>query len=257
MSKPTFPEMYEKVLAGTLFRPFVGPLLESVALAPGDRALDVCCGTGIVAREAAQAVGGANVQGVDIDPEMLAVARTNNEQINWKQGDAQGLPFEAGAFDVVLCQQGLQFVPDKPTAVGEMKRVLATGGRIGIATWRPVEENAIFAELQEVAERRLGPIEDRRHSYGDIAAIEALLTHAGFAKLASTTISRTITIPEGRTFIGMNAMALVAMAGVTPESRVETAKKVVDDSEPIFEKYASGEAAVFEVSTNIVSAHMG
>jgi len=96
--------------------------------------LDVACGTGIVARQAAPLVGAdGQVVALDMNPAMLAVARAlpapSGATIHWREGDAMDLPFEDGAFDVVLCQHGLQFVPDRARAVREMRRVLAPGGR--------------------------------------------------------------------------------------------------------------------------------
>lgn len=254
MSKPTFPELYESVLAGTLFLPFADPLLDAAALRDTGQLLDVCCGTAIVSRQAAKRIGEKNVVGVDIDPEMLAVARNAAPNIEFLEADAQALPFEDGSFDVAVCQQGLQFVPNKAKAIGEMKRVLRAGGRIGIATWRPVEENALFLELQKVAEQRLGPIEDKRHSYGDAAAIESLLENAGFTDIESSIVSRTITIPDGRTFITMNSMALVSMAGVESEKRKDAAAGIASESQKVSAKYAHGDAITFELATNIVAA---
>ena len=128
----SFPEMYERLLVGPLFRPWAELTLEEVALAPGDRVLDVACGTGIVARVASERLEGAvRVVGVDVSPDMLAVARAAAPAIDWREGDAARLPLGEGeAFDVVVCQQGLQFFPDKPAAA---RRAAAGAGGRGAA----------------------------------------------------------------------------------------------------------------------------
>src|SRR4029079_19462416 len=143
---------------------------------------DVACGTGIVARLARGAMGpGARVVGVDASPPMLVVARGIDSSIDWREGNAMALPVAASeAFSVLTCHQGLQFFPDKPTAVREMRRVLTPGGRLAIGTWRPLRELSMLRALHPIAEKYLGPVVDARHSFGDADAIAQLLTDAGF-----------------------------------------------------------------------------
>ena len=116
-------------------------LADAARLAPGDRVLDVACGTGVVARAAAERVGrGGRVVGVDINPGMIAVARslpaaTTGAPIQWHERSALDLQLTDVSFDVVVCQQGLQFFPDKAIALKEMRRVLDHGGRIAVSVW--------------------------------------------------------------------------------------------------------------------------
>jgi ubiquinone/menaquinone biosynthesis C-methylase UbiE len=132
MGQASFPEMYERWLVGPLFRPWAEVTFEELKLFPGDRVLDIACGTGIVARVARERLGAAGyVVGIDINVEMLAVARTVAPGIDWRVGNASGLPLhESEQFDVIVCQQGLQFFPDKRAAAAEMRRALAQGGRL-------------------------------------------------------------------------------------------------------------------------------
>src|SRR5690606_32938969 len=110
------------------------------------------------------------IVGVDVNPEMLAVARRIAPGIDWREGNATELPLrEDERFDVVVCQQGLQFFADKPAAAAQLRRALETGGRLAVATWRPDSEIPLFLELRRTAERHLGPITDFRHGYGDAA----------------------------------------------------------------------------------------
>ncbi len=108
-------------------------LLAHLPIASGHRLLDVACGTGIVAREAAYMIGtkGA-ITGFDLDEEMLRIARqeapTRSTHLEWRHGDAQHLPFPDDHFNIVVCQQGLQFFQDKLSALTEMHRVLEPGG---------------------------------------------------------------------------------------------------------------------------------
>src|SRR5262249_7330407 len=101
---------------------------------------------GIVARMAASRVGEAgHVTGLDLNSGMLAVARTvptrHGAPITWQEGSLEALPFEEGTFDVVLCQQGLQFSPNRAVAVCEMRRVLRMGGRLLCSVWRDLSHN--------------------------------------------------------------------------------------------------------------------
>ena len=114
-------------------------LVGRVGVNEGDRVLDVATGTGNAAIPAA--VKGGVTTGLDITPELLEDAKRNASaagvEIDWIEGDAQDLPFEDGSFDVVLSTFGCMFAPDHKRAAGEIARVLAPGGRFGIAAWRP------------------------------------------------------------------------------------------------------------------------
>jgi len=105
----------------------------------GDRVLDVGCGTGVVAITAAKL--GAHVAGIDLTPELLERARQNASisqvSIDWREGDAEDLPFDDGAFDVVVSQFGHIFAPRPEVATAEMLRVLKPGGTIAFSTWPP------------------------------------------------------------------------------------------------------------------------
>lgn len=112
------PELYERYLVPAITSVWANDLLDRIAPRRGESLLDIACGTGIVARLAAQRVG------IDLNAAMLAVARTKSATIEWVEGSALDLPFEANIFDVVLCQLGLQFFPHRSLALREMVRVL-------------------------------------------------------------------------------------------------------------------------------------
>ena len=260
MGQASFPEMYERWLVGPLFRPWAEVTFEEVKLSPGHRVLDVACGTGIVARVARERLGAAGyVVGIDINAEMLAVARTVAPDIDWRVGNAGALPLHDGEqFDVIVCQQGLQFFPDKPAAAAQMRRALARGGRLAVATWRSDEEIPFFRDLRRVAERLLGPVVDLRHSFGNAALIEALLRDAGFHDVRSRTISRRIRFEDGAPLLRLNTMALVGMSAAAKAMADHERKRVVEDivsgSAPVLQSYADGSGVAFELSSNLVTA---
>src|SRR5688572_27748780 len=117
-------EVYESKFVPAVFAEWAPHLVEAAGVAPGQAVLDVACGTGVVARTAADRMGGkGRVVGLDLNDGMLAVAGRLRPDIEWRQGDAAELPFDAGSFDVVLCQSALMFFPDRARALREMARV--------------------------------------------------------------------------------------------------------------------------------------
>ena len=259
MNQTSFPEMYERQLVGPLFRPWAEMTLDEVAVSSGERILDLACGTGIMARLAKQRAGAsARVVGVDISPDMLAVARTVEPGIDWRVGDVAALPLAAEEqFDVVVCQQGLQFFPDKAAAAAQMRRALAPGGRLAVSTWRSDNEIPFFLELRRVAEGHLGPIADQRYSFGDAAALEVLLHDAGFHEVRSRTVSRTIFFEDGAPFLRMNAMALVGMSAggmaLSNEQRQGMVATIAEESIPVLRAYRDGPGIAFELVSNLAT----
>jgi ubiquinone/menaquinone biosynthesis C-methylase UbiE len=127
-------------------------VVELAELQRGLRVLDVACGTGVVARLAADAVGvDGRVAALDVNPGMLTVAAElpaeEGAAIEWVEGNAQALPFAEASFDVVCCQLGLQFFPDREGALREIKRVLVPGGRVAVMVWREIDRAPGFAVL--------------------------------------------------------------------------------------------------------------
>ena len=256
----SFPEMYEQELVGPLFRPWVEPMLEEVKLVASDRVLDVACGTGVVARLAKERVSETGkVVGVDLSPAMLAVARRMAPDIDWREGDASALPLrEDERFDVVVCQQGLQFFADRLAAVRQMRGALGESGRVAMSTWRPDEEYPLLRELRRVAEQRLGAIVDRRHSLGEAGPLETLLREAGFRDVRSKTLSRTIRFKDGSVFVRLNAMALVGMSAaskeMSDEERGRTVAAITRDSADVVLPYTDKMGLAFELGTNVATA---
>lgn len=162
--------VYDTVVA-RLFTPWARDLIDRLAPPPGCAALDVACGPGTVSRVLAERVGRAGrVVATDISPAMLEIARSKPIKaecatIEWLDAPAVPLPMSDSAVDIVTCQQGLQFFPDKVGALAEMRRVLRSGGRAGVAVWTRVEDQ-VFGYLRdaianvvshEIAERYRGP----------------------------------------------------------------------------------------------------
>src|SRR5215212_9149315 len=114
----TAAENYERHFVPKIATPVSVALLETAALQPGERVLDVGCGTGVIARLATAAVGSSGtVTGLDLTPDMIEIARAvSPSTIEWHVGDATSLPFADEAYDAVLCQMCLMFMQDRHTA---------------------------------------------------------------------------------------------------------------------------------------------
>jgi 2-polyprenyl-3-methyl-5-hydroxy-6-metoxy-1,4-benzoquinol methylase len=129
--------------------PAAARLVRFAGVKPGQRVLDVGCGTGVVAITAARA--GAKVTGADLTPELLALARENSMigqlDIDWHEADVEQLPFEDRQFDIVLSQFGHMFAPRPDVAIGQMLRVLKPGGMIAFSTWPPEQCVGLLFQL--------------------------------------------------------------------------------------------------------------
>lgn len=143
-------DAYEQHLVPAIFDAMSRRLVTTADVQAGDRLLDVACGTGVVARTAARRVGSSGtVTGVDINPDMLATARRSSADvtplIDWHEADVVALPFDTNAFDVVLCQEAVQFFGDRVAGLREMRRVTTPGGRVAFSALRSLKHNPVYA----------------------------------------------------------------------------------------------------------------
>jgi SAM-dependent methyltransferase len=201
----------------------------------------------------------ASAVGIDVSAGMLAVARAAAPGIDWREGNASALPLAPQEqFDVVICQQGLQFFADKPAATAQMRHALAPGGKLAVSVWRSDDEMPFLRELRRVAERHLGPIDDQRYNFGDAAALEALLRDAGLRDVRSRTVSRTLRFEDSPSFLRLNAMALVGMSSAGKEmdepARARAVEAIAGDSAAVARSHTDGSVLTFEMSTNLATA---
>ena len=150
-------ENYDRNFVPAIGEPVARRLLDAARPAPGERLLDVACGTGIVARLALGAVGSeGTVAGLDANPGMIATARrVNPPGIEWYEAPADEIPLADDSTDLVLCSMGLQFFADKVGALREMRRVLAPGGRIAWCTPGPTPP--LFEAIDQALTNHVGP----------------------------------------------------------------------------------------------------
>jgi SAM-dependent methyltransferase len=238
------PEVYEQDLVPAVFGPWAGRVVGLADLRRGDRVLDVACGTGVVARTAAEEVGerGA-VVAADLNPGMIAVARSlpapRGATVEWREADAGALPFVDQAFDAVLCQLGLQFFADRAAALREMYRVLRPGGRVVVMVWRPIEQAAGFAILAAALEQHIGPepasIMRAPFSLGDAKELTALIAGAGFEDLDFRAETGAVRFPSVKRFVASyiaGSPLAGPIAAAPPEARGAVLAEVAAKLEP-------------------------
>lgn len=183
------PEAYEKYIVPAFSGAWAQDIVDRAALRNGDRILDVGCGTGIVSRYAFKALGeSCHITGMDINEIVLKkageICPPNITHIEWKQGDVTDIPFSDNKFDVVLCQQGLQYFPDRPRSLNEMNRVLVNQGRAVFSVWRPIEYfpfySALHSTLEKYVSAEAASILASAFTGGESAQLKILFENAGF-----------------------------------------------------------------------------
>jgi SAM-dependent methyltransferase len=177
-------EIYESKFVPALFAEWAPRLADAAGIAPGQAVLDVACGTGIVARAAADRMkADGHVVGLDLNPAMLAVARRLRPDLEWRQGDVACLPFADGRFDAALCQMALMFFPDPAGALREMARVVKPGGAVAVAVPARLESQPAYAGFVEMAARHAGPealsLLGTYFSCGDVGLLRGWIDAAG------------------------------------------------------------------------------
>lgn len=256
-------EAYQRYMVPTEFAPWSAELLDRVTLRPGDDVLDVACGTGVVALGAAKRVGaGGSVTGLDPNPVMLEAARTSprdgSAPLSWVQGRAEEMPFDDGRFDVVLCQQGVQFFADRLAAVREMRRVLRPDGQVGVSVWRGPEHQSVKGALLLALREMFGPAAAVAYSYGDPHALRQLFTDAGFGDIRVETVQREVHEPSAERMVRMLVIgasaAVPALATLGEAERDGAVAAVTERIAPDIEAVRVPDGIRYTMESNILVA---
>ncbi|HVL80923.1 MAG TPA: methyltransferase domain-containing protein [Actinomycetota bacterium] len=257
-------QVYEDFFVPGMFARWAPILVDRAGIGEGERVLDVACGTGIVAREAAKRVGpSGEVVGADISPHMLQVAQevaaSSPAPMRWVQTGADSLP--DGPFDAVLCQQGLQFFPDRAAAAGEMRRVLAPGGRAAIAVWCGLDRHELFDALIRAEARHLdAPLEALAtpFSFGDPDRLRATLTEAGFSDVEVEEVTHGVSFPSATRWVGMTMMAAAAvmpeLLEMPDDQRAEIVEALTADISDTLDRYTVGDTVEMPLTANLALA---
>jgi ubiquinone/menaquinone biosynthesis C-methylase UbiE len=254
-------ELYERYAVAYVLGPWAPELVELADLRQGDRVLDLACGTGIVARLVAPCVGTTGqVIGMDLNASMLAVARTlpppSGSSIAWVEASAVAMDLPNASIDVILCQQGLQFFPDKLAALREMHRVLVPGGRVLLSVWKSagpyniavaeaLEQHVSAEAATKYRASRLVPTAEDLHRW---------LLEAGFREVRIHPSAMTVRFPAIESFV-LHHLSSSPVAGAVAASsdavRLVLAKQVRAALHP----FAEGDDVAVPDETNIAMAH--
>jgi ubiquinone/menaquinone biosynthesis C-methylase UbiE len=196
----SIPEIYDRFLVPLIFESYARDLAARVAVVEPQDVLETAAGTGVLTRAiAARLPAQARIMATDLNQPMLDRAserQSHDGRVIWRQADALALPFEDRTFDVVVCQFGVMFFPDKVQGYREARRVLKRGGHFFFNVWDRISENE-FADVVTEALATLFPQDPPRfmaripHGYHDVEMIRKELTAAGFMGISVETVDDT------------------------------------------------------------------
>lgn len=267
MQQPLNPaEVYERYLSRPIADPWTRVLLELAVPKRGDRVLDLACGTGSVARQVAPIVGTTGtVVAVDINADMLKVGGTQHQPagapIEWRQGDATHLDLLDDNFDLIFCQQGLQFFPDRGASVREMRRLLRTHGTAVISVWQSLTRHPIHEALFTATARYLDvPFRDVdvAFSFSSAEKLYTLLRSANFTHVEVTTKAVSIQMPEPERFVEFSilgvATSIPKFASLDGATRSALVSEVTKETHAVVQSFMKGDSLRFPMEANIAIA---
>lgn len=235
-------DAYDQRLVPWLFANWADPLVSIAKVQPSDQLVDLACGTGLITRALVERLDSeGHVHGVDLDAAMLAraAASVSSQRVTWHESDAGEMPFATSTIQVVLCNQGLQFFPDRDGVLTEIRRVLSPGGRLAVAVWGRLEVNPWPSAMAEAVGEFLGD-EARAGTesvcgLGDTERVFNLLDRAGFVDIEVNEVEQTAHHPDVRDAIDGQFAALPYAATVDalgPDRRgelIETMARLLHD----------------------------
>lgn len=207
-------EGYEKLVVKGILQHWTPILLKRIPPQPGDHVLDLACGTGVVTRSVLPLVQpGGSVVGQDINKAMLAVASSllpaQEGRVTWQEGPAENIPFPDQSFDLVLCQQGMQFFANRAAGASEMYRVLRRNGRVGVAAWQGIHTLPLYLKIYNTVNSEV-PVPDEEiqsgFNLGNPDELAGLLTAAGFKDVDVAPFSQNASIDDPGLFARMIVM---------------------------------------------------
>jgi SAM-dependent methyltransferase len=233
-----------------------GPLLDAAGVRPGARVLDVACGPGLLAGEAAARQ--ATVVAVDLSPVMLALARKGHPAVEFRESDAEALPFAEGTYDAVLCGFGLGHFPRPERAVEEFARVLVPGGAVALSWWQLPRSrlNGIFfdaareAGLTPPSDVPAGPPPDR---FSDEHRLEHLLRSAGLTDVRVSTLAWQVRVESLDAWWNGGLGSMTRVAAVIAGQPADARRRTREVFERLARQFAAGGAFLVPLVANIAS----
>jgi len=248
---------YENLHVPALFEQWCCRMLDAAEVKPGNKVLDVACGTGVLARAAAGRVGPAgHAVGVDPGKGMLAVAQELAPDVEWREGVAEALPYPENSFDAVVSQFGLMFFSNRPRALGEMIRVLKPGGRLVVAVWDSLENSDAYPIEVEVLKRLAGDAAANAlrapFVLGKRDALIDLFHASGVESLEIETVNGTARFPSIKAMVEADLRGWLPVMGVFLNE--EQINGILSEAETALAEYATEDGdVVFNAPAHIVT----
>jgi ubiquinone/menaquinone biosynthesis C-methylase UbiE len=248
-------EVYEARFVPALFGEWAPDLVTIAGVEPGHRVVDVACGTGVVAREAATRVGhDGHVLGVDRAEAMLTVARRLRPDLEWRRGDATDLPLPDGSVDIALCQASLMFIDEPVAALTEMGRVVRPGGTVAVHVWGRLEASTGLAPFAHAVERHAGPgaveLWATYFRLGDLEALAAMFGAAGLEVTATRTRLGAVRMASVDDYVAVELEGTPLGEAVTDAAYRAIREEAQRDLRP----FVTGEGVALPIEGHLVAA---
>lgn len=258
---------YDDIMVPRLFEPWAELLLDELNLRKGQAVLDLACGPGSVTRRIALRVGtSGRVTGCDLSAAMLEIARSKTSfeasaPIEYLECSADSIDVPENGFDVVTCQQGLQFFPNRPAALAEMRRTLRPGGQLGVAVWCDIEDCPPFAALANALGQVLGTEAAEAYrsgpwGFGDSDSLGQLVTDSEFDNVRVRRHELPVAFEGGPTQLLMTLFASAVASTLAELSGVDMAA-LVKAVEETTRTITSGGVVRSYAASHIVTANLG
>lgn len=228
----SMPDAYEHGLVDAVFRPFAVELASRIAARSPGRVLELAAGTGVLTQELLRAASAAEVTATDLNASMVELGRRQAPAATWQEADAMSLPFADGQFDLVACQFGAMFFPDKRVAFAEARRVLRPDGVFVMTVWDALDthdfEAALVAGLRSAfPDDPPTFMEALPHGYADVDVAVADLVAAGFRGLTVESVTLTGRATSARALAEGYCLGTPLRAEIEARGDLATATDVV------------------------------
>ena len=248
-------EIYETRFVPALFAQWAPLLLDAAGVASGQSVLDVCCGTGILARTAADRVGPTGrVVGVDLSESMLTVARRLRPDLDWRRGDAADLPLPDASFDLVGCQSALMFLPDPTRALAEMGRAAGPQGTVALQVYASLADQPAYGPWVDLVAGHAGPEAINLLStywiHGDLAELRARFDAAGLV------VTGVQTVRGVARFGSAEEMVRTEVEATPLVDRLDDSgyRRVIDESTELFDRFRTDAGVDLPIDSHLVIA---
>ena len=250
-------DVYDEFFVPALFAPWGPVVADAARVKPGERVLDVACGTGALTLAVAHRVGpGGSVVGLDANPQMLAVARRKPVAIEWLEGRAEALPLPHASIDAVVSQFGVMFFGDRVGALREMMRVLRPGGRLAVAVCDAVERSPGYAAFAALLDRLFGPaVGDAFRApfvLGDPDRLLAVAREAGISHASVARHTGTVRFASVASLVSTERACAWTLGGLLDEHQFA---QLLENSESALGPFVAPDGAVvFDMPALILTA---